>query len=128
MMAQDRIYARALGDYAPNVVAAACDEWARSRQFWPELASLMTLCAEHERLAEFARTPKLPPPCKDTTPVLSDAERLVLWQKSDRMAEDLSTSGAFAEYGFNLRAGFRQRREADHPELAARYYAGEAAE
>lgn len=128
MMAQDRIYARALSDYSPAVVATACDEWAKSKQFWPELASLMTLCAEHERLAEFARTPKLPAPVDGGKVDLTDEQRLDLWRQNDRLAKELEGAGGFANVTASIFRNVRSKRERDFPELASRYYGQEAAE
>lgn len=123
MMAQDRIYARALADYSPAVVAAACDEWAKSKQFWPELASLMTLCAEHERLAEFARTPKLAAPSSAAAAELTDEQRLAIWRANDQMAVDLDGGGGFAGALASVIRNMRAKREREYPDLAARYYA-----
>jgi hypothetical protein len=123
MMAQNRIYARALSDFAPEVVEASCDEWARTKHFWPELASLLQLCDENERLMEAARRPKLaapPPPIPDPPP--SDEQRLAQWRATDASLSE-SATGAYAAILQNLARGMIDKRKREHPELAARYYA-----
>lgn len=130
--AQDRIYARQLAAFDPVVVGSACDEWSRTKQFWPELSELLALCREHERLAEVAARPRLAPPEPNPTRrEPPDIDRVLnAWMNNDRLAEDIRANPGAYPCGPALlaaHANFRERRFREHPELAAKYYGERAA-
>lgn len=127
MAAQDRIYARSLAQHDPLVVGSACEEWAATKQFWPELSELLALCREHERLAEVAARPRLAAPePQPTRREPMDVDRVLrAWMNNDMQAEEIRKSpGAYACGPALLaaHANFRERRFREHPELAAKYY------
>lgn len=131
MAAQDRIYARSLADFDPMVVSSACEEWAATKQFWPELSELLALVREHERLAEIARRPRLAPPEPPPTrrePM--DEDRILrAWMQNDRQAEAIRQNPSEWACGRALLAAhacFRARRFRENPDLARRYYGAEA--
>lgn len=131
MAAQDRIYARALSRHDPVIVAAACEDWARTKQFWPELSELLALCREHEGLAEVAARPRLAAPEAPITrrENMTDERLLKAWAVNDGTAEAIRKSpGQYACAAALLaaHANFRQRRFRERPDLAARYYGAEA--
>ena len=131
MAAQDRIYARSLADFDPMVINSASEEWSRTKQFWPELSELMALCREHEKLAEISRRPRLSPPEPQTSrrEPLRDSQILTQWAERDRMGSDIAAHPEryiAADVLLRVWAGFRAKREAEHPDLAARYYATQA--
>lgn len=132
MAAQDRIYARSLAAFDPMVVNSATEEWSATKQFWPELSELLALCREHEALAEVARRPRLAPPESPPTrrEDLSDGKILAAWAHNDRLAEEMQANPAAYFCAAALVPAFkrfRERRYAERPDLAARYYGEDAA-
>lgn len=125
--AQDRIYARQLAAFDPVIVGSACDEWSRTKQFWPELSELLAMCREHERLAEVAARPRLasPEPQPSRREPTDDDRVLRAWMNNDRQAEVIRQNPSAYACGPALvaaHANFRERRFRTNPELAAKYY------
>lgn len=125
--AQDRIYARQLAAFDPVIVGSACDEWSRTKQFWPELSELLALCREHERLAEVAARPRLAPPEPQVTRrEPADLDHVLrAWMNNDMQAEEIRKNPSAhpcAQALLAAHANFRERRFRTNPELAAKYY------
>lgn len=104
-------------------------EWMR--QHWPQLEES---CRQHmdgdlsdERLNYVFRCldeGRNPAPRQRGRP-MSDAQRMAMWADNDELGANLDANPS-QHFAAGLIAGifrrFRPRREADHPDLAARYY------
>ncbi len=125
MIAQDRIYARALSEFDPVIAGAACEEWSRTEQFWPQLQDILALCRVHERNSAAGNRPQLPAPQRGERPRLTDAQTLAMWAENDRLAADMHANPQDYVCGPALRqvfAGFSAKRWHERPDLAERYY------